>query len=288
MCGHAQRTQSHKQSLCATVTVTHAKHTHERKKEKREAPTVTGIRMGASVGPYLERVNELPERFEFAEVAIGEGERPLGELDTDGIEDTLEENGLGATVHLPYRQPLATPVEGIDTATVEYLGEVLSVASGFGATTAVAHPSARGSGHDHLADRIETLCERAKSHGITVCFETVGYAGGVSLDRIGELAADADAAVCLDVGYAYLEAGTKGTRGFLGSYGDTVEHLHVHGARHRGDTHIPVGSGDVDYEALGPEISDADPDTATVEVFTDQAGYLRESADRFEASVRDA
>ncbi len=246
---------------------------------------MTEIQVGASVGPYIDRLDALPERFEFAEVAIGEGERPLGALEAGRVRDTLTENGLGATVHLPYRQTLATPVEDIDAATMEYLGEVLSVASGFGATTAVAHPSARGSGHDHLTERMEGLCETAESHGITVCFETVGYAGGVSLDRIGELAVDAGAAVCLDVGYAYLEAGTKGTREFLESYGDTVEHLHVHGARHRGDTHIPVGSGDVDYEALGPEISDADPDTATVEVFTDQPGYLRESADRFEAAV---
>lgn len=246
---------------------------------------MTEAQIGASVGPYLDRISELPERFEFAEIAIGEGERPLDEVDPDGVSRTLGENGLGAVVHLPYRQPLSTPIRRIDMATLDYLGDVLETASEFGAKKAVTHPTARGSGHDDLTDRAERLCERAEGHGITLCFETVGHAGGLSLDRVGELAVGADAAVCLDVGYAYLESGTEGVRDFLGSYGDTVRHLHIHGARHRGDTHIPVGSGDVKYEALGSKLSDIDPDTATIEVFTDQTGYLSESARRFEDTL---
>lgn len=241
--------------------------------------------VGVSVGPYVDRIETLPPSFEHVEVAIGEGERPLSALDADALADELSTHGFGATVHLPYRQPLATPVARVDSATLAYLDDVLATAAALGATTAVAHPRFRGAGRDHLADRMAALRERGAAHGVAVCFETVGYAGGVSLDRVGELAADADAAVCLDVGYAYLEAGTDGTNAFLGSYGDLVDHLHVHGARHRGDTHIPVGSGDVEYEALGPAIADAAPTTATVEVFTEQSDYLAASAERFEAAL---
>jgi sugar phosphate isomerase/epimerase len=227
----------------------------------------------------------LPASFSFVELAIGEGERPLDALDTAALANRLDEHGFGAVVHLPYRQPLATPIEEIDTATVEYLDRVLSAAAEMGATTAVAHPSARGAGHDHLVDRMARLCDRAESHGVTLCFETVGHAGGLSLDRVGTMVEDADAAVCLDVGYAYLEAGVEGIILFLDSYGDLIKHLHVHGTRHRGDTHIPVGSGDVDFDALGPHLADADLSTATIEVFTDQPGYMSESARRFETAL---
>jgi len=243
------------------------------------------MEIGASIGPYVGRIDTLPERFSFAELALGEGEQRLGSLDATAVTDRLADRGLGAVVHLPYRQPLATPVPEIDTATLEYLDRVLAAAAEVGATTAVAHPSGRGAGHDALADRLARLRDRAAAHGITVCFETVGYAGGPSLDRVGRAADDADAAVCLDVGYAYLEAGTDGVKAFLDSYGDLVEHLHVHGARHRGDTHIPVGSGDVDFAGLGPVLVDQEPTTATIEVFTDQPGYLSESAGRFEAAL---
>jgi sugar phosphate isomerase/epimerase len=240
--------------------------------------------IGVSIGPYVDRIDGLPEPFSFVELALGEGERPLDAVEPDHLADTLGAGGFGSVVHLPYPQPLATPVERIDAATREYLGRVLETAATLGATTAVAHPRARGSGHDHLADRVAHLSDRGADHDVTVCFETVGYAGGLSLERVGEVAASADAAVCLDVGYAYLEAGTDGIESFLASYGDLVEHLHVHGARHRGDTHIPVGSGDVEYEALGPMLLDASPATATVEVFTPDTGYLVDSAERFDTA----
>lgn len=243
------------------------------------------MEIGASVGPYVDRISTLPPRFEFAEVAIGEGEQPLTLLDTAALADRLADHGLDAVVHLPYRQPLATPVGDIDAATLSYLEDVLSAAAEFGATTAVAHPSSRGDGRDHLTSRARDLRSRTEQHGVTLCFETLGYVGGLPLDRVGDLADDADTAVCLDVGYAYLEAGTDGIATFLDSYGDLVDHLHVHGARHRGDTHIPVGSGDVDYGALGPHLADTAATTATIEVFTDQASYLSESAALFEATL---
>ena len=239
--------------------------------------------IGASVGPYLDRIDTLPASFSFVEPALGEGERPLAGVDPEALSDRLDDRGFGAVVHLPYRQPLSTPVASVDEATLDYLDRVLATAADAGATAVVAHPRTRGSGRDHLHDRARRLRERADRHGLTLCFETTGYAGGPSLDSVGAVAADAGAAVCLDVGYAYLEAGTDGVTAFLDAYGDVVDHLHVHGARHRGDTHIPVGSGDVDFDALGPRLSDADPATATIEVFTGDPDYLRESATRFEA-----
>jgi sugar phosphate isomerase/epimerase len=241
--------------------------------------------IGASLGPYLDRIDDLPTSFSFVEPAFGEGEQPLAGLDTTALADRLDDRGLGAVVHLPYRQPLATPVEAVDTATLEYLDRVLAAAAEIGATAVVAHPRTRGSGRDRLSDRASRLRERADRHGLSVCFETTGYAGGPSLDRVGTVADDAGAAVCLDVGYAFLEAGTDGVVAFLDSYGDVVEHLHVHGARYRGDTHIPVGSGDVDLDALGPHLAEAEPATATIEVFTDDVDYLAGSAARFEATL---
>lgn len=241
------------------------------------------MHVGVSVGPYVERIPSLPSRFEFTEIGLGEGEITLKEFDPDGLSARLAEANLGSVVHLPYRQPLSTGTDRIDAATVEYLDDMLAAAATIDADRAVAHPDARGAGHDSdtLAAQMGELTARGQTHGVTVCYETTGYAGGPKLDRVGELAARADAAVCLDVGYAYLEAGTTGVTEFLRSYGDLVEHLHVHGARRRGDTHIPVGSGDVAYDALAEPIARAEPESATIEVFTDDTRYLSSSADRF-------
>lgn len=243
--------------------------------------------IGVSVGPYLSRISSLPSRFDFVEIGLGEGEVPLEELDPSHVSAQLADSELGAVVHLPYRQPLSTPVDQIDAATVEYLDDVLAAARSVGVRKAVAHPSARGTGHasDSLAAQMQEVTARGRRHDVTVCYETTGYAGGPKLSRVGDLADRADAAVCLDVGYAYLEADTNGVTEFLDSYGDRVEHLHVHDARRRGDTHIPVGSGDVAYDALAGSITRADPESVTIEVFTDDPRYLETSADRFLESL---
>ena len=244
------------------------------------------MEIGASVGPYLDRIGSLSS-FDFVEYALGEGEVSLDSFDAAAVADRLDRAGVDGVVHLPYRQPLSTPVDRIDEATMSYLDDVLAAAADTGVETAVAHPSARGAGHDteRLARRVSALRERAADRGVTLCLETVGHAGGLALDRVGMLADRTGAAVCLDVGYAYLEADLGGIREFLASYGDTVAHLHVHDARRRRDTHIPVGSGDVPYGEIGPLVADAAPATATVEVFTDDVDHLRDSAERFRAAV---
>lgn len=246
------------------------------------------MKIGASVGPYHDRLDDLPAGFEFVELAVGEGERPADAVDPDRLRSQLGAADLGATVHLPYRQPLATPVPVLDDATTTYLTGLLDLAAAIGAETAVAHPRTRGvdptSGA--VVNRLSALAAAGRDRGITVCFETVGYAGGLSLDRVGHLAVAADAAVCLDVGYAYLEDGTSGVKSFLHSYGDVVEHLHVHGVRRRNDTHIPLGSGDFPLADLSDALADAAGDaTATIEVFTDDAEYLEASRCRFVEAV---
>jgi len=42
-------------------------------------------------------------------------------------------------------------------------------------------------------------------------------------------------------------------------------------------------NGDVPYDSLGPMLHEAAPATATMEVFTDDIGYLTDSAERFDA-----
>ncbi len=246
------------------------------------------MQIGASVGPYVDRIPALPEEFAFAELAVGEGELPADEFDPAAVQERLAAGDRGLTVHLPYRQPLSTPVDRIDAATLEYLDGLLELAAEAGADRAVAHPSARGAGHEEerLVGALAALADRGEAHGVPVAFETTGYAGGLSLDRLGRVADAAGIAVCLDLGYAYLEAGADGVVDFLDARGDRVAHLHVHGARHRGDTHIPLGSGDLDLDVLGPALARTVPDaTATIEVFTDDADYLRASADRLREAL---
>ena len=245
------------------------------------------MRIGASAGLYHDRLDGLPPAFEFVELSIGEGERPVDEIDINELRECLTDAGLGLAVHLPYRQPLATSVPVVDSATATYLTELLDVAAA-GAEQAVAHPRTRSVDPTSatVVDRLSALATAGRERDVTVCFETTGYAGGPALEHVGDLAVRADAAVCLDLGYAYLEAGTDGVESFLASYADVVEHLHVHGVRHRNDTHIPIGSGHLPLGDLGPTLAETVGETTTtIEVFTDDATHLEDSRRRVRSAV---
>jgi sugar phosphate isomerase/epimerase len=249
------------------------------------------MQLGVAVGPSLDQIEQLPDRFEHVEIGLGEGEVSLTAFDPASVVRRTDERGLDLVVHLPYRQPVSTPVDRIDQATLSYFDDLLAAASAAGADRAVAHPNARGGGHEtnQFSDRLAALAARGRDHGVEVCFETTGYAGGPNLSRLGDLIDHADVSVCLDVGYAYLEGGEDGVESFLATHGDRVAHLHVHDARHRGDTHIPLGSGDVPIADLTP-LLDAhvrDDATASLEVFTDDTDLLVDSARRFERALDD-
>jgi sugar phosphate isomerase/epimerase len=81
-----------------------------------------------------------------------------------------------------------------------------------------------------------------------------------------------------------MEEGNDGVKRFLGRHADLVSHLHAHDARRRGDTHIPVGAGDVDFGAVADRLGEFDG-TVAVEVFTDDVAHLRDSAERVAAAL---
>ncbi|MFW6000708.1 MAG: sugar phosphate isomerase/epimerase family protein, partial [Halorubrum sp.] len=116
--------------------------------------------------------------------------------------------------------------------------------------------------------------------GVEVVVENVGHQhAGLQLSVLGEIARETDTPVCFDFGHAYMEGGNKAIRRFLRSHGDRISHLHCHDVRRRGDTHLPVGAGEVDYDLVASELAEFDG-TVALEVFTDDATLLVDSAER--------
>jgi sugar phosphate isomerase/epimerase len=247
--------------------------------------------IGSSVGPYPGRIPEVPERFAFVEVSVGEGEVPIAEVDAESVRAALSAADLDLVVHLPFRQPLATTVERLDRANREYLTGLLDDVADLGAETAVVHVDARTRRADpervareRIAPQMTALADAGRERGVEVCFENVGNVGGTPLDRLGDLAERTDVALCFDVGHAYAEVGQDGTEAFCRTYADRIAHLHVHDVRARGDSHIPVGSGEIDFAAVGDALGGFDG-TVTVEVFGDDPDYAELSAEKVLAAL---
>jgi sugar phosphate isomerase/epimerase len=249
----------------------------------------TTMEFGVTVGGSLARLESTGAAFEFAEFGLAEAADVPESIDDGRLRATLRELELAIDVHLPFKQVVATPVPEINEAIVAYQRRLLEWAGALGARKAVLHGTVRDP-HDldqrsTVASQLSRIVAAGEERGVEVVVENVGHQPrGLQLSVLGEIATEEDLPVCFDVGHAYMEDGNDGVERFLKRHGDLVSHLHVHDARSRGDTHIPIGAGEVDYGVVSERLDGFDG-TVAVEVFTDDVDLLRDSAARAAAAL---
>jgi len=238
--------------------------------------------IGLTVGDDLDRLAASSTRFDFCELGIGEPTLVPGAVDPERLSDALA--GRDLLVHLPYGQRLATYAPEVNDAIVDYQRRLLDAAGDLGAAKAVLHATSADRDdvdfRETAAAQLRRVADAGREAGVEVVVENVGHQhAGLQLSVLGDLARETDTPVCFDVGHAYMEGGNKAIRRFLRSHGDRVSHLHCHDVRRRGDTHLPVGAGEVDYELVASELDGFDG-TVALEVFTDDEALLLDSAER--------
>lgn len=240
--------------------------------------------IGLTVGDSIDRLDATVSDFDFAELSVGEGTSTEADIDDERLRRALSAADADLHVHLPFKQDLATPVPEINDGIVAYLGRLLEWAGGAGAGKAVLHATVRNP-HDTdqrpiFAEQLEAVAAAGADAGVELVVENVGHQPrGLQLSVLGDIARETGTPVCFDVGHAYMEDGNDGVDRFCSGYGDLVSHLHVHDARSRGDTHLPIGAGEIDYDVVADHLGGFDG-TVAVEVFTDDVQLLRDTADR--------
>lgn len=238
--------------------------------------------IGLTVGDDLDRLAASPERFEFCELGIGEPTLVPSAIDPDRLDRALGDRDL--LIHLPYSPLLTSYVPEVNDAIVAYQRRLLDAAGRLDAKKAVLHATSADRDdidfRDVAADQLRRVADAGREAGVEVVVENVGHQHrGLQLSVLGEIARETDTPICFDVGHAYMEGGNGAIKRFLRSHGDRISHLHCHDVRRRDDTHIPVGAGEVDYEAVSAEIDGFDG-TVALEVFTDDDALLLDSAER--------
>lgn len=250
------------------------------------------MRYGNTLGPFPDRVDataDLDAPFSFVEVAVGGG-LPLPEFDPTAFAAACDDRGLDRTLHLPTRHPLSVGVPEIADGTQTYFARALDAAAAAGAEKAVTHANYAG---DPTADdpatlrsAVERVVDAGADRGVEVVVENLGHLDDAfALRTVGDALADVGATMCFDAGHAYMEGGNGAIESFLASYGDLVSHLHVHDARSRGDTHVPIGAGEIDYDSVAAGLLEAGFDgTVAVEVFAADLALCAHSGRRVRAA----
>ena len=242
------------------------------------------MEIGLTVGDEMCRIEETAVGFDFVEFGLAESGDVPESIDDDVLRDILDSLGVALDVHLPFKQVVATPIPEINEALVEHKRRLLAWAGELGARKAVLHGTVRDP-HDMdqrsvVAAQLERIVEAGTDHGVEVVVENVGHQRhGLQLSVLGDITEEVGASVCFDIGHAYMEDGNDGIKRFLKYHGDQISHLHVHDVRRRGDTHIPIGAGEIDYGLVENHLNDFNG-TVAVEVFTDDVTLLRDTATR--------
>lgn len=249
------------------------------------------MELGVTVGDSITRLEKTAGGFDSVEFGLAEAADVPECIDDQRLRRVCHEMAVTLDVHLPFKQVVATPVPEINEAIVAHQRRLLSWAGELGARKAVLHGTVRNPSDTSLrpifSTQLSSIVEAGRDAGVEVVLENVGHQKrGLPLTVLGDLAREVDAPVCFDVGHAYMEDGNDGVKRFLKRYRDTISHLHVHDARARGDTHIPVGAGEIDYDLLSEHLAGFEGSVA-VEVFTDDVELLRDTAHRVQRVLTD-
>ncbi len=245
------------------------------------------MRIGVSLGPEGELTEklEIAKDADFVEFGIGEGERPIEEIDKDAVKEKLEEYDLDFVAHLPFRQVLATSVPELNEAVLEYHDRLLDFAEDLGAEKAVVHTDIRGKEEDKeeelIPEQIRKLNEIGKEHDIEIVFENLGHWRGIELEELGEILEEQDVSMCFDTGHAFSEVGQEEMEEFLEEYGYLISHLHLQDTREGRDMHLPIGSSEIEFEPIVEQLPDFNG-TATMEIWTEDKDYIQLSKQKVE------
>jgi len=242
------------------------------------------MEIGLTVGESIDRIEATAAGFDFVEFGLAEASDIPESIDDDRLRETLDRLDLALDVHLPFKQVVATPVPEINEALVTHKRRLLKWAGSLGARKAVLHGTVRDpydtDQREVVAEQLARIVDIGRAYGVEVVVENVGHQrDGLQLSVLGDIAEKIDAPMCFDLGHAYMEEGNDGLERFARYHGDQVSHLHVHDVRRRGDTHIPIGAGEIDYDIVAEQFEGFDG-TVAVEVFTDDRSLLRDTARR--------
>lgn len=240
---------------------------------------------GVSVGPMPEKVKDVPDEFDFVEISIGEKEIRPEEIDEKSLKEDLEEKDFDLVIHLPFRQPVATGVEELDQALINYFDRLLEFSEELGAKKAVVHPNMREEESERQATILEEQIERinwlGEEKNVEVCFENVGQFDTLEMFDLAEIIEEAEASMCFDTGHGFAEAGQEITETFLKNKGEKISHIHAQDTRENEDLHLPVGSAQIDFEGFFSKLEDFDG-TVCLELFTSDPDYMLLSKEKVE------
>jgi len=254
--------------------------------------------MNFPIRPVLEEIELVSKMaFDYLELTMDPPEAHHATLRRDGtkIRATLERSRLDLVCHLPSFLSTADLTPSLRSASVQEIRDSLRVASDLGALKVVLHPSfvvglgvlVLDQAREYARESLEAVVEQADRLGLTLCLENM-FPASNSLVRPEDfapvLAAFPSLRLTLDIGHAHV-GNADGSRflGFVDAFPDRLAHIHASDNSGRGDDHLPIGAGTIDFARVAGALRGIGYDqTVTLEVFSRDRDYLRISREKLD------
>ncbi len=225
--------------------------------------------------------------FEFLDLTLEPPACRASELDAPRIKSALADHGLGVVGHTAYYLPFGSAFDAVQAGAVTEALRCLEFFARVGADRMNLHLDCRvpGYGPDYINARnitaIEEIRAVAEGAGIRLMLENVE---GDSADVLAPVFdAVPGLGFHLDIGHANIAtAGRKShTADLLSRYGDRLAHVHLSDNKGRGDDHLAIGAGTIDWKReLRLLKASGYDDTVTLEIFYGDGDLIRYSANK--------
>lgn len=211
-----------------------------------------GLMNNPSRDPLKEIARIADLGFTFVDLTLEPPQARADRVDTAKITAALAARELGVVGHTAYYLPFGSAFDAIHAAAVAEAEGCLRVFAAVGATLMNLHLDYRVPAHDPAfalrrnAEAIERLLPTARDWGITLMVENGEGDDAEALAPV--LDALPEVGLHLDIGHANLRAARSHTASLLGRYAGRLKHVHLSDNKGRGDDHLAIGAGTIDWK----------------------------------------
>jgi sugar phosphate isomerase/epimerase len=248
------------------------------------------MKIGAMNNPRLEILGAIDlfaaNKFDYIDLTLEHPKAHIDTIDKQEVLAALKASGLGVVGHTTYYLPFGSPINSLRQAAIEDVIKTLAFYKEAGAKTVTVHPdSGVGTMETKVSVSLNALSfkiisDEAAKHDLTIVVENVP---GIfsSVEALNTLLSTVPALrFHLDVGHAFV--GGNKFKQLISMFKTKIVHVHLSDNRMRGDDHMPIGAGNINWPEIIPAIKATGYDaTFTLEVFANDPRYLVASREKF-------
>lgn len=216
--------------------------------------------------------------FDFVDLFLEEDKGTPEAVDVAAVRRQLRKYRLSAVGHTGWYLPIGHPMKAIRQAAVKEAARYFRLCGRLGVRYVTVHgnwPFRMFTEDEAVRFQVETLramVKEARKHGVVVMYEHTG-SPRETLENIGRILRGVPGlAFHLDIGHANLNGHTPVQ--FIRKFGRRIRHVHLHDNKGKGDDHLPMGKGTVDWKKTINELRKVYDGTVTLEIFSGKEDVL--------------